>query len=160
MPHKKWHCQPWQRVTNLTNFCPLPCMHITQHLATVCTREDILVYFIILRRAVMKALQLSYECWPEVTKPKWYHKDMWITNETYYWARIKAHFPTVVTLGFDRGKMNRAILTHSDSTTLDDFTESHHSDQLLAGNKWLQSLWQQSLQESMGIQCYSPRRAK
>ena len=72
----------------------------------------------------MKTLQLFYECWLEVTKQKRYH-DKWLTDETYYRA-VKAQFPTVVTLGFDRGKLNRAISTHG-GTTLDDFTESNRS---------------------------------
>ena len=72
----------------------------------------------------MKTLQLFYECWLEVTKQKWYH-DKWLTDETYYHA-IKAQFPTVESLGFNRGKMNKEISTHA-GTTLDDFTESNHS---------------------------------
>ena len=71
----------------------------------------------------MKTLQLSYECWLEVTKQKRYH-DEWLTDETYYQA-IKAQFPTVVTLGFDRGKLNRAISTHGGTT----LTESNCSGQ-------------------------------
>ena len=46
--------------------------------------------------------------------------DKWLTDETYYRA-IKAHFPTVESLGFHRGKMNRAISTHG-GNTLGDFT--------------------------------------
>jgi hypothetical protein len=52
----------------------------------------------------MKALELFYECWLEVTKSQRYH-DKWLTDETYYQA-IKAQFPNAETLGFDRGKMN------------------------------------------------------
>jgi hypothetical protein len=72
----------------------------------------------------MKTLQLYYECWLEVTKQKRYH-DKWLTDETYYRA-IKAQFPTAESLGFDRGKMNRAIATQG-GTTLDDFTASNSS---------------------------------
>ena len=59
----------------------------------------------------MKALELFYQCWLEVTKQKRYH-DKWLTDETYFRA-IKAQFPTVESLGFDRGKLNRAILTQT-----------------------------------------------
>jgi hypothetical protein len=72
----------------------------------------------------MKALQLFYECWLEVTKSQRYH-NKWLTDETFYQA-IKAQFPTVMSLSFDRGKMNRAISTHG-GTTLDDFTESNQT---------------------------------
>jgi hypothetical protein len=72
----------------------------------------------------MKALELFYECWLDVTKSQRYH-DKWLTDETYL-STIKAQFPTVVSLGFDRGKMNRAISIHGD-TALDDFTESNRS---------------------------------
>jgi hypothetical protein len=72
----------------------------------------------------MKPLQLFYKCWLEVTKQKRYH-DKWLTDETYYRA-IKAQFPTLASLGFDRGRMNKEISTH-DGTTLDDFNESIHS---------------------------------
>lgn len=49
-----------------------------------------------------------------------------LTDETYFRA-IKAQFPNLESLGFDRGKMNRAIAIHGGGTTLDDFTESNHS---------------------------------
>jgi hypothetical protein len=52
----------------------------------------------------MKALELFYECWLEATKQKQYH-DKWLTDETYFRA-IKAQFPIVELLGFDRGKLN------------------------------------------------------
>jgi hypothetical protein len=70
----------------------------------------------------MRALQVYYECWLEVTKHERY-RDKWLTDETYYRA-IKAQFPTVMAMGFDRGKMYRAIATHG-GTSLDDFTESN-----------------------------------
>ena len=59
----------------------------------------------------MKTLQLFYECWLEVTKQERYHHK-WLTDETYFRA-IKAQFPTVESLGFDRGKLNREILTQT-----------------------------------------------
>jgi len=71
----------------------------------------------------MNTLQLYYECWLEVTKQKRY-QDKWLSDETYYRA-IKAQFPNLESLGFDRGRMNKEISTH-DSTTLDDLTESNH----------------------------------
>jgi hypothetical protein len=67
----------------------------------------------------METLQMYYQCWLKVTKQKWY-QDKWLTDETYYRA-IKAQFSTVVSLGFERGKMNQEILSHC-GTTLDDFT--------------------------------------
>jgi hypothetical protein len=72
----------------------------------------------------MKPLQLFYKCWLEVTIQKRYH-DKWLTDETYYRA-IKAQFPTVESLGFDRAKMNKAISSHG-GTALDDFTETNHT---------------------------------
>jgi hypothetical protein len=74
----------------------------------------------------MKALELFYECCLEVTncKQKRYH-DKWLTDETYFRA-IKAQFLIVELLGFDRGKLNCAISTHS-GMTLDDFTEANCS---------------------------------
>ena len=78
----------------------------------------------------MKPLQLYYDCWLEVLKHQRYH-DKWLTDETYCRA-IKAQFPTVMTLWFDRGKLNRAIATH-DGTALDDFTESNRSKDWTSG---------------------------
>ena len=72
----------------------------------------------------MKTLQLVYECWLEVTKQERYHHK-WLTDETYFRA-IKAQFPTVESLGFDRGKLNWALSTHG-GAILDDFTESNCS---------------------------------
>jgi hypothetical protein len=82
---------------------------ISQHLAHVYTREDMSIG-IVPRWAVLKTLQLFYECWLEVTKHKRYH-DKWLTDETYFWA-IKAQFPTVELLGFDRGKLNHKKLLY------------------------------------------------
>jgi hypothetical protein len=75
------------------------------------------------RRAVIKTLQLFYECWLEVTKQKRY-QDKWLTDERHYRA-IKAQFSTLESLGFDRVRMNKEISTHY-GTTLDDLTESNH----------------------------------
>ena len=72
----------------------------------------------------MKTLQMYYQCWLEVTKQQRY-QDKWLTDETYFRA-IKAQFPTLESLGFDRGKMNKAISSH-DGTILDDFTESNQT---------------------------------
>ena len=72
----------------------------------------------------MKTLQVHYQCWLEVTKHQRY-RDKWLTDETYFRA-IKAQFPTLESLGFDRGKMNKAISSY-DGTILDDFTESNHT---------------------------------
>jgi hypothetical protein len=72
----------------------------------------------------MKTLQMYYQCWLEVTKQNRYH-DKWLTDETYFRA-IKAQFPTLESLGFDRGMMNKAISSHG-GTTLDDFTESNQT---------------------------------
>ena len=72
----------------------------------------------------MKKLEMYYQCWLEVTKQQRY-RDKWLTDETYFRA-IKAQFPTLESLGFDRGKMNKAISTH-DGTILDDFTESNQT---------------------------------
>jgi hypothetical protein len=58
----------------------------------------------------------------EVTKQKRY-QDKWLTDETYFRA-IKAQFPSLDSLGFDRGAMNRAISVCSGGI-LDDFTESN-----------------------------------
>jgi hypothetical protein len=65
----------------------------------------------------MKTLQMYYQCCLEVTKQKRY-QDKWLTDETYHRA-IKAQFPTLETLGFDRGMMNKAISTHGGTTTID-----------------------------------------
>jgi hypothetical protein len=72
----------------------------------------------------MKTLQLFYECWLEVTNQERY-RDKWLTDETYHRA-IKAQFPTVESLDFDRAIMNRAISKHG-GTALDDFTVSNRT---------------------------------
>ncbi|KAI2509402.1 hypothetical protein MHU86_5035 [Fragilaria crotonensis] len=70
----------------------------------------------------MKTLQTYYQCWLEVVKQKRY-QDKWLTDETYFRA-IKAQFPSLEALGFDRGMMNKAISSYG-GETLDDFTESN-----------------------------------
>jgi hypothetical protein len=72
----------------------------------------------------MKTLQLFFECWLELTKQERY-RDKWLMDETYFRA-IKAQFPILESLGFDRAMMNRAISKHN-GTTLDDFTETNCS---------------------------------
>ena len=70
----------------------------------------------------MKKLLMIYQCWLEVTKQRRY-QDKWLTDETHFRA-IKAQFPSLETIGFNRGIMNKAIATHG-GCTLDDFTESN-----------------------------------
>ncbi|KAI2495525.1 hypothetical protein MHU86_18970 [Fragilaria crotonensis] len=70
----------------------------------------------------MKTLQVYYQCWVEVTKQNRY-RDKWLTDETYFRA-IKAQFPSLESLTFDRGVMNRAISVCG-GAILDDFTESN-----------------------------------
>ena len=72
----------------------------------------------------MKKLEMYYQCWLEVTKQQRY-RDKWLTDETYFRA-IKAQFPTLASLGFDKSKMNKAI-SSCGGTTLDDFTESNQT---------------------------------
>ena len=72
----------------------------------------------------MKTLQTYYQCWLEVIKQKRY-QDKWLSDETYFRA-IKAQFPTLEALGFDRGMMNKAI-SSCGGATLDDFTESNQT---------------------------------
>ena len=62
----------------------------------------------------MNTLQLYFECWLEVTKQKRY-QDKWLSDETYYRA-IKAQFPNLESLGFDRVRMNKAISTYGGRT--------------------------------------------
>jgi hypothetical protein len=55
----------------------------------------------------MKPLQMYFQCWVEVTKQSPY-RDQWLSDETYFRA-VKAQFPTLEALGFDRALINRAI---------------------------------------------------
>jgi hypothetical protein len=52
---------------------------------------------------------MYFQCWLKVTKQE-RSRDKWLTDETYYRA-IKAQFPTLESLDFDRGMMNKAIST-------------------------------------------------
>jgi hypothetical protein len=70
----------------------------------------------------MKKLEMYYQCWLEVTKQPRY-RDKWLTDESYFRA-VKAQFPTLESLDFNRGKLNRAISTYG-GTSLDDFTQSN-----------------------------------
>jgi hypothetical protein len=70
----------------------------------------------------MKKLEMYYQCWLEVTKQPRY-RDKWLTDESYFRA-VKAQFPTLDSLDFDRAKLNRAISTYG-GTSLDDFTQSN-----------------------------------
>jgi hypothetical protein len=55
----------------------------------------------------MKDSEMYFQCWVEVTKQNRY-REKWLTDETYFRA-IKAQFPSLVSLNFNRGSMNRAI---------------------------------------------------
>ena len=65
---------------------------------------------------------MIYQCWLEVTKQSRY-RDKWLSDETYFRA-MKAQFPSLESLGFDRGVMNRAI-SKGGGIILDDFTVSN-----------------------------------
>jgi hypothetical protein len=80
----------------------------------------------------MKALQTYYQCWLEVVKQK-RHQVKWLTDETYFRA-IKAHFPSLEALGFDRGMMNKAI-SSCGGETLDDFTKTNQNGRFRRGAK-------------------------
>ena len=72
----------------------------------------------------MKDSEMYFQCWVEVTKQNRY-RDKWLTDETYFRA-IKAQFPSLVSLNFNRGSMNRAI-SLCGGQQLDDFSESNRS---------------------------------
>jgi hypothetical protein len=103
---------------------------ILPHLACLYTREDICL-LLVGSLALMKKLEMYYQCWLEVTKQQRY-RDKWLTDETYFRA-IKAQFPSLETLGFDRSMMNKAI-SSCNGTNLDDFTESNQT-----GRFWCQA---------------------
>ena len=65
---------------------------------------------------------MFYQCWLEVTKQSRY-RDKWLSDETFLRA-VKAQFPSLESLGFDRGAMNRAI-SKGGGIILDDFTVSN-----------------------------------
>jgi hypothetical protein len=70
----------------------------------------------------MKTLSTYHQCWLEITKQQRY-RDKWLSDELYFRA-IKAQFPTLEALGFNRGMLNKAI-SSCEGTTLDDFTDSN-----------------------------------
>jgi hypothetical protein len=72
----------------------------------------------------MKTLQLFYECWLEIAKQERY-QDKWLSDETIFRA-IKAQFPSLEALGFNRGIMNKAISSYEGSG-LDDYTASNRT---------------------------------
>ncbi|KAI2514285.1 hypothetical protein MHU86_178 [Fragilaria crotonensis] len=72
----------------------------------------------------MKTLQTYFQCWLEVVKHKRY-QDKWLSDETFFRA-IKAQFPTLETLGFNRGMLNKAI-SSCGGAVLDDFTDSNQT---------------------------------
>ena len=72
----------------------------------------------------MKDSEMYFQCWVEVTKQNRY-RDKWLTDETYFRA-IKAQFPTLDSLSFNRGIMNRAISVCG-GAQLNDFSESKGS---------------------------------
>jgi hypothetical protein len=74
----------------------------------------------------MKTLRTYYQCWVEITKQKQY-QDEWLSDETFFRA-IKAQFPSLETLGFNRGMMNKATLSCG-GAVLDDFTEANQTGQ-------------------------------
>jgi hypothetical protein len=67
---------------------------------------------------------MYFQCWLEIVKQKRY-QDKWLSDETFFRA-IKAHFPSVETLGFNRGMMNKAI-SSCGGAVLDDFTETNQT---------------------------------
>ena len=58
----------------------------------------------------MKALQTYFQCWLEIAKQERY-QDKWLSDETIFRA-IKAQFPSLEALGFNRGNMNKAISSY------------------------------------------------
>ena len=74
----------------------------------------------------MKTLQLFYECWLEIAKQEQY-QDKWLSDETIFRA-IKAQFPSLEALGFNRGIMDKEISSYERSV-LDDFTASNQTGQ-------------------------------
>ena len=50
---------------------------------------------------------MYYQCWMGVTKQT-HNRDKWLTDETYFRA-IKAQFPSLYLLDFNRGVMDQAI---------------------------------------------------
>ena len=67
---------------------------------------------------------MYYQCWMEVTKQTRY-RDKWLTDETYFRA-MKAQFPSLNSLDFNRCVMNRAIAVCGGGS-MDDFTSSSNT---------------------------------
>jgi hypothetical protein len=65
---------------------------------------------------------MFYQCWLEVSKQTRY-QDKWLSDETYFRA-MKAQFPTLDTVNFNRSIMNRAI-SKCGGMTMDDFSDSN-----------------------------------
>ena len=65
---------------------------------------------------------MFYQCWIEVTKQPRY-QDKWLTDETYFRA-LTAQFPSLNSLRFDRGALNRAI-SKGGGEMMDDFSSSN-----------------------------------
>jgi len=72
----------------------------------------------------MKKKQTYFQCWLEIVKLVRY-QDKWLSDETIFRA-IKAQFPSLEALGFNRGIMNKAISSYEGSV-LDDFTASNQT---------------------------------
>jgi hypothetical protein len=72
----------------------------------------------------MKTLQLFYGCWLKIAKQEQY-QDKWLSDETIFRA-IKAQFPSLEALGFNRGIRNKAISSY-EGLVLDDFTISNQT---------------------------------
>ena len=67
---------------------------------------------------------MFYQCWLEVTKQTRY-RDKWLSDETYFRA-LKAQFPTLDTIDFNRAVMNQAI-SRCGGMVIDDFSDSNTS---------------------------------
>jgi hypothetical protein len=84
----------------------------------------------------MKTLQTYYQCWLEIVKQKQY-QDKWLSDETFFRA-IKAQFPSLEALGFNRGMMNKAI-SSCGGAMLDDFKESNQTGRFRRKRKGVDS---------------------
>ena len=71
----------------------------------------------------MKTLEMFYQCWLEVIKQTRY-RDKWLSDETYFRA-MKAQFPNLNDVDFNRGLMNRAISKCGGGMILDDFSDTN-----------------------------------
>jgi hypothetical protein len=72
----------------------------------------------------MKTLQTYFQYWLEIAKQVRY-QDKWLLDETIFQA-IKAQFPSLEVLGFNRGITNKAISSY-EGLMLDDFTASNQT---------------------------------